>query len=156
MARKKVSFRKMLMKHFFISILLGCFPSLIFFFIEPTRHDALKKVQALVPGNAIQWYLIGAVVIYFVLSSILKFMSFPNSRVQEALLCIREIFKEAVSGIRNIIQTMVGAILTFCIFWYYVEPQSFTLLRLLFLILVSSIFMVYSAAIEMGDRYIED
>jgi hypothetical protein len=136
-------------------VLLGCFPTLIIFFIVPTKADFIKKLNQVFPDYIIQWYFIIGCFVFFMLSLVLKFIWLPHSRVIATIRFARDVFKETASGLKNIIQTIVGAIFAVCLIWSQVEPQSLSFSRLGLLLIIGLIFMFFSAYLEMGERHIE-
>jgi Na+/melibiose symporter-like transporter len=142
--KKHDSLLIIIIKQFCVSVLLGCFPTLILFFIVPTKADFI-----------IQWYFIIGCFVFFMLSLVLKFIWLPHSRVIATIRFARDVFKETASGLKNIIQTIVGAIFAVCLIWSQVEPQSLSFSRLGLLLIIGLIFMFFSAYLEMGERHIE-
>lgn len=150
----KTSFWKVVVKNFCISLLLGGVPTIIIYLTETTKTSIIKKVSYLFPDKTSQIYLLAGYSVFLLLSGFLASFWLRNNRAEGLLVFIKDVFKETASGLRNVIQAMVGSIVIFCLFWICIEPQTFKYSMLCFFLTVGCIFLVTSSILDKIENYL--
>ncbi len=143
------------LKHFAISFLLGGLPTILFFIYRPDEEGFKIIIKNLSSSGPLQAYFIGGSVISVFLSLIVKLIEHKDSNTKARIVFLRDIFKEAISGLKNMIQATIGALFVLCSIWYKVEPQFFSFAWCGFYLLLGIIFLTFTSYIERMEGAID-
>jgi hypothetical protein len=135
-----------------ISLLLGSIPTFIVYAFSSSSNDFFEKIKELIPSDHLHWYYIMGCLVFTVLSLVLRYVWLKNQNARSIVIFLREIFAETATGLRNIIQTMVGIIIALCLLWYLKEPQTFNIFLFVVYLAIGVAFAIGAAFLELVEK----